>query len=125
MSAEQVEAAVAKMREAGQSEASIRQFSFAMERVLSGAETMIPSSELEPAPDVPLLESLPSVDAASVLERLAVVKLNGGLATSMGLQQPKSLLEARDGRSFLEIVVGQTLALRRRYGARLPLILMN
>jgi UTP--glucose-1-phosphate uridylyltransferase len=125
MAAEPVEAAAEKMREAGQSEASIRQFGFAMERVLSGAETMIPSSELEPAPDVPALDSLPDVDAAAVLERLAVIKLNGGLATSMGLQQPKSLLEARDGKTFLEIIVGQTLALRHRHGVRLPLILMN
>ena len=75
---------------------------------------MIPSSELEPAPDVPALDELPDADAAAVLERLAVIKLNGGLATSMGLQEPKSLLEARDGKTFLEIIVGQTLALRRR-----------
>jgi UTP--glucose-1-phosphate uridylyltransferase len=125
MAAEQVLAAAEKMREAGQSEAAIRQFGSALARVLSGAQTMIPSAELEPASDVPALESLASVDAASVLERLAVIKLNGGLATSMGLQQPKSLLEARDGRTFLEIIVGQTLALRRRHGVRLPLIMMN
>ncbi|HWE60045.1 MAG TPA: UTP--glucose-1-phosphate uridylyltransferase [Solirubrobacteraceae bacterium] len=125
MAAEEVLAAAEKMREAGQSEAAIRQFGSALARVLSGAQTMIPSAELEPAPDVPALESLASVDAASVLERLAVIKLNGGLATSMGLQQPKSLLEARDGRTFLEIIVGQTLALRRRHGVRLPLIMMN
>ena len=125
MTSEQVAAATAKMREAGQSEASVRQFGFALERVLSGAATMIASSELEPAPDVPSLESLPPVDAASVLERVAVIRLNGGLATTMGLQQPKSLLEARDGKTFLEIIVGQTLALRRRYGVRLPLILMD
>ncbi len=54
-----------------------------------------------------------------------MIKLNGGLATTMGLQQPKSLVEARDGRSFLEIIVGQMLALRRSSGARLPLLLMN
>ncbi len=125
MAADQIAVATEKMREAGQSEASIRQFAFAMERVLSGAQTMIPSAELEPAQDVPLLATLPSVDAVSALERLAVIKLNGGLATSMGLQQPKSLLEARDGKTFLEIIIGQTLALRRRYGVRLPLILMN
>ena len=67
-----------------------------------------------------MLDELPAVDPAMVLERLAVIRLNGGLATSMGLQEPKSLLEARDGRSFLQIIVGQTLALRRRYGVRLP-----
>jgi UTP--glucose-1-phosphate uridylyltransferase len=43
----------------------------------------------------------------------------------MGLRSPKSLVEARDGRSFLEIIVGQTLALRRRHGVRLPLVLMD
>ena len=54
-----------------------------------------------------------------------MIKLNGGLATTMGLQEPKSLVQARDGRSFLEIIIGQTLALRARYGVRLPLVLMN
>ena len=43
----------------------------------------------------------------------------------MGLQQPKSLIEARDGRSFLDIIIGQTLALRRRHGVELPLVLMD
>jgi UTP--glucose-1-phosphate uridylyltransferase len=125
MPADPATAAAERMREAGQSEASIRSFTSALERVRSGAQTLIPSSELEPAPEVPLLEELPGEDGASALDQLAVIKLNGGLATSMGLQQPKSLLEAREGRSFLEIIVGQMLALRRRYEVRLPLILMN
>ena len=56
---------------------------------------------------------------------MVVIKLNGGLATTMGLQEPKSLVQARDGRSFLDIIIGQTLALRPRYGVRLPLVLMN
>ncbi len=43
----------------------------------------------------------------------------------MGLRSPKSLVEAREGHSFLDIIIGQTLALRKRYGVRLPLILMN
>jgi UTP--glucose-1-phosphate uridylyltransferase len=54
-----------------------------------------------------------------------LVKLNGGLATSMGLQQPKSLMEARDGRTFLDIIVGQTLHMRARHGVGLPLVLMD
>ena len=63
--------------------------------------------------------------AKAALAATAVVKLNGGLATSMGLRSPKSLIEARAGRSFLDIIIGNTLALRRRYGVRLPLVLMN
>jgi UTP--glucose-1-phosphate uridylyltransferase len=125
MTDEVVLAASEKMRNAGQSEAAIRAFASAIERVRGGAATMIPSSELEPAPDVPAFEQLPEVDPGPALERLAVLKLNGGLATSMGLRQPKSLLQAREGRTFLQLIVGQTLALRRRHGVRLPLILMN
>jgi UTP--glucose-1-phosphate uridylyltransferase len=88
---------------------------------------MLPSSELEPAGEVPALEDLSADEDAvhDALERLAVVKLNGGLATTMGLRSPKSLVEARDGHSFLDIIVGQTLALRRRHGVQLPLILMD
>ena len=86
---------------------------------------MLSSDELEPAPEAPSLELLPAADPALALEPVAVIRLNGGLATTMGLSQPKSLMEARDGRSFLSIIIGQTLALRRRYGARLPLVLMD
>ena len=54
-----------------------------------------------------------------------VIELNGGLGTSMGMTRAKSLIEAKDGLTFLDIVVGQVLALRERYGARVPLVLMN
>jgi UTP--glucose-1-phosphate uridylyltransferase len=43
----------------------------------------------------------------------------------MGLRSPKSLVQAREGRSFLDIIIGQTLALRRRYDVALPLLLMD
>ena len=113
------------MREAGQPEEAIRGFASAYERLESGESAMLPSAELEPAGDVTALDELPDADAADALGRVAVIKLNGGLATSMGLRSPKSLVEAREGRSFLDIIVGQTLALRRRYCVRLPLVLMN
>jgi UTP--glucose-1-phosphate uridylyltransferase len=125
MTTDAVAAAIRKMKAADQNQAAINQFVSALTRVQEGVATMIASSELEPAPDVPKLEDLPHVDPVAALERVAVIKLNGGLATSMGLQQPKSLLEARDDRSFLEIIIGQTLALRQRYGLGLPLLLMN
>ena len=118
-------AALDKMREAGQTDAAIRAFSSALRRVSGGAETLIPSAELEPARGVPALAELPEADPGEALEAVALIKLNGGLATSMGLNQPKSLVEARDGKSFLEIIVAQTLALRRRHGVRLPLVLMD
>ena len=119
-----LEQAEAKMREAGQPEEAIRAFANAYRRLESGDEAMLPSADLEPAGDVPTLEALPEVNGHA-LDRVAVIKLNGGLATSMGLRSPKSLIEARAGRSFLDIIIGNTLALRRRYSVRLPLVLMN
>ena len=114
-----------KMRAAGAHEEAIRAFQSAYRRLISGDEALLPTAELEPAGDVPQFESLPDADPAQALERVVVIKLNGGLATSMGLQQPKSLVEAREGRSFLDIIAAQTLALRERHGVRLPLVLMN
>ena len=93
-----LEAAEQKMREAGQPDEAIRSFASAYERLVGGESAMLPSAELEPAGDVDRLEELPDVDAGEVLDRVAVIKLNGGLATTMGLRSPKSLLEAREGR---------------------------
>jgi UTP--glucose-1-phosphate uridylyltransferase len=119
--------AAAKMRAAGQSEDAIASFCSALSRLLGDEQTLLPSAELEPVPDVPRLDELPPADdeAAAALAQVAVIKLNGGLATSMGLHEPKSLLEAREGKTFLDVIAGQTLELRRRYNARLPLVLMN
>ena len=124
MSEDGLHAAEAKMRDAGQPEEAIRNFASAYRRLESGESAMLPSAELEPAGDVPALDGLPDADGGA-LGRVAVIKLNGGLATTMGLRSPKSLVEARDGRSFLDIIIGNTLALRRRYDVRLPLVLMN
>jgi UTP--glucose-1-phosphate uridylyltransferase len=125
MSEDPRQAAETKMREAGAHAEAIRAFLSAFDRLESGESALLPSSELEPAGDVPGLEELQAGDEAAALEHLAIIKLNGGLATTMGLRSPKSLVEARDGRSFLDIIVGQTIALRARHDVRLPLILMN
>ena len=64
---------------------------------------LLPSEALEPLPDLPRLDELPEPppgQARDVLDRLVVVKLNGGLGTSMGLSGPKSLLEIKPARAF-------------------------
>jgi UTP--glucose-1-phosphate uridylyltransferase len=89
---------------------------------------LLPGEDLEPVADLPRLEELPEPppgQAREVLGWLAVIKLNGGLGTSMGLSGPKSLLEVKPGTSFLDVLARQVLALRERHGARLPLVLMN
>jgi UTP--glucose-1-phosphate uridylyltransferase len=89
---------------------------------------LLPSEVLEPLTDLPCLDKLPeptSDQARDVLDRLVIVKLNGGLGTSMGLSGPKSLLEIKPGANFLDVLARQILALRERHGVRLPLLLMN
>lgn len=125
MSGDGLKAAEQKMREDHQPEEAIRGFRSAYERLMAGESALIPTAEIEPVREVPKLGDLDQGDAGAGLDAFAIVKLNGGLATSMGLQKPKSLLEAKDGHSFLEIIVAQTLALRRRYQVGLPLVLMN
>jgi UTP--glucose-1-phosphate uridylyltransferase len=125
VNADGLDAAERKMKAAGQPEEAIRNFRDAGERLVSGQSVLLPSADLEPARDVPTLAELPSADEAAALQRFALIKLNGGLATTMGLRSPKSLLPAREGRSFLDIIIGQTMSLRDRYGVGLPLILMN
>src|SRR5919199_4782919 len=77
--------------------------------------------------DVPDADELPEADeeAGGALDRAVIVKLNGGLGTSMGMTGPKSLVEVKDGLTFLDVIVRQVLGLRERTGARLPLVLMN
>jgi UTP--glucose-1-phosphate uridylyltransferase len=89
---------------------------------------LLPGKDLEPLADLPRLDELPSPspgEARDVLDRLVIVKLNGGLGTSMGLDGPKSTLEVKPGANFLDVLARQVLALRERHGARLPLVLMN
>jgi UTP--glucose-1-phosphate uridylyltransferase len=125
MNDDALRAAEEKMRAAGHDDESIRSFRSAFERMERGEAAVIRSEELEPAGGVPALGELGECADAAALDRFATIKLNGGLATTMGLQEPKSLLQAREGQSFLEVIIGQTLAVRERFGVRLPLVLMN
>ncbi|KAG7316027.1 hypothetical protein KOW79_020893 [Hemibagrus wyckioides] len=69
-------------------------------------------------------KQLPEGVAAS-LNKLAVVKLNGGLGTSMGCKGPKSLISVRSENTFLDLTVKQIEHLNKTYNADVPLVLMN
>ncbi|XP_055334550.1 UTP--glucose-1-phosphate uridylyltransferase-like [Paramacrobiotus metropolitanus] len=62
---------------------------------------------------------------ANMLSRLVVVKLNGGLGTSMGCTGPKSLIQVRNDLTFLDMTIHQIESLNLTYGVDVPLILMN
>lgn len=59
------------------------------------------------------------------LEKLAVLKLNGGLGTSMGCVGPKLVIEVREGNTFLDLSVRQIEHLNRTHDTDVPLLLMN
>jgi UTP--glucose-1-phosphate uridylyltransferase len=122
-----LEASVEKMRRDGVPEAAVETFAYYYRRLAEGETGLLPESEIEPVEDVADAEELPKVDEAGreALDRTVVIKLNGGLGTSMGMTGAKSLIEAKDGLSFLDIIARQVLEDRRRMGARLPLVLMN
>ena len=99
-----------------------------LQQLGEGPSGDLPGTVLEPLADLPRLEELPEPSPGQgreALGQLVVVKLNGGLGTSMGLWGAKSLLEVKPGISFLDVLAQQVLALRERHGVRLPLVLMN
>jgi UTP--glucose-1-phosphate uridylyltransferase len=124
---DQLDASVRKMRADGVSDVATATFTHYFERLRAGDAGCLAESEIEPVDELPDADELAEDErrAREALDRTVVLKLNGGLGTSMGMNGPKSLLEVKDGLTFLDVVVRQILDLRRRSGARLPLVLMN
>jgi UTP--glucose-1-phosphate uridylyltransferase len=127
VSAEGLRASEEKMRAAGVPDVAIATFRHYYEQLAEGASGLVPESEIEPVDVVPDFDALddPGDGAREALDRTVVIKLNGGLGTSMGMTQAKSLLPVKDGLSFLDVIARQVLELRRRHHARVPLLLMN
>ena len=126
MSADGLRAARKKMADAGVDPVAIEVFAHYYRQLEHGETGMIPEESIEPLE----MESLsgievPADDAAEAVRRTAVIKLNGGLGTSMGMDRAKSLLCVRRGLSFLDVIARQVLHLRQEYGATLPLVFMN
>jgi UTP--glucose-1-phosphate uridylyltransferase len=119
-----VSAATDKMRREGLPEIAVDTFAHYEELLRQGEQGTLPESELEPLDHVHSADELPEPDE-SALERAVVLKLNGGLGTSMGMTKAKSLLDVKDGLTFLDIIARQVLHLRERYGAQIPLLLMD
>jgi UTP--glucose-1-phosphate uridylyltransferase len=119
-----VSAATEKMRREGLPEIAIDTFEHYEERLRRGEQGMLPEGELEPLTDVPSSDELPETDG-SALDQVVVLKLNGGLGTSMGMTKAKSLVEVKDGHTFLDVIARQVLHLREQHDAAIPLLLMN
>ena len=112
----------AKMQSAGVGPPTITAFLGARRQVMAGERGMLPESALEPVWSVPRLETLSESgeNHALWLTELAVVKLNGGLGTGMGLERTKSLIVVKGQDRFLDFVARQILHLRKTTGRNVP-----
>ncbi len=121
-----LEIARAKMVDAGVDPVAIETFAHYFRLLEHGETGLIAESSIEPV-DIEKLADVEVPDdlAAEALRRTAIIKLNGGLGTSMGMDRAKSLLCVRRGLSFLDIIARQVLHLRKKYDAPLPLLFMN
>jgi UTP--glucose-1-phosphate uridylyltransferase len=124
MSAEGLQASVEKMRRDGVPDAAIATFEHYYRQLEGGESGLVPEDAIEPVRELPDADALPEA-AGAPLDQAVVIKLNGGLGTSMGMSRAKSLLEVKDGLSFLDVIARQVLVQREASGARIPLVLMN
>jgi UTP--glucose-1-phosphate uridylyltransferase len=116
-----------KMREAGLPDVAVRSFRAAFEALVAGETGLLSQRELEPVDAVADAESLGDLHGAGLeaLARIVVIKLNGGLGTSMGMTRAKSLVHVKDGLSFLDVIARQIARLHERHGVTVPLVLMD
>ncbi|GMT17580.1 hypothetical protein PFISCL1PPCAC_8877, partial [Pristionchus fissidentatus] len=94
------------------------------------AKTHVDWSKIQPLPENAIrpYSQLPNYDKASIaamLNKLVVVKLNGGLGTSMGCKGPKSVISVRNDLTFLDLTMQQIQTLNKTYDVDVPLVLMN
>ena len=123
-------AARQKMIDAGVAAPAIEVFSRFYELLESGATGVIREDTIEPLLDPPMLADvdITEAEAREAIGKTVIIKLNGGLGTSMGLDAAKSLLPVRNGKNFLDITVDQvrharrarSYTLRQRIGVHQP-----
>ena len=118
-----------KMRANGAPETAIESFARMYRQRVQGVPSTIAEADLFPvSPDsIPNLLELDryAEEGRTALAKTAIIKLNGGLGTTLGLDKPKSLIEVKNGLTFLDITIRQVAHLRNSLGITMPLVLMN
>jgi len=116
------------MEAAEVSEAAILAFERNYQALLRDESGMISEQAIEPCENVPSFDEVTKGGegfSPELLAQTVVIKLNGGLGTSMGLQKVKSLLSVKDDTTFLDVIAQQILYLREETGAKVRFLLMN
>jgi UTP--glucose-1-phosphate uridylyltransferase len=87
-------------------------FTYYYKKIVSGETGLVSDRDIRPiasneVQDATHLEGYAEA-GRNALKNAVMIKLNGGLGTSMGLTRAKSLLEVKNGKTFLEIILKQT-----------------
>ncbi len=95
------------------------------EKMIKKEKGLIPETGIQPVDTLTDFASLDSGRHEETgrrhLHKTVAIKLNGGLGTSMGMNQPKALLKVKSFFSFLDIVVSQS----RKMDPAVPVVFMN
>ncbi len=111
-----------RMRAEGLPEIVINTFEHYYNQLAAGETGIIPEAEIQPIAELPETEGFGDDLVAAGQEALPqtiLLKLNGGLGTSMGLEKAKSLLTIKNGLTFLDIIAKQAIH------SKIPLVLMD
>ena len=102
---------ISKMASAGLHPVVIDTFTYYYKKVVTGETGLISDRDIKPvsADEIEDADNIKKyADAGKrALKNAVMIKLNGGLGTSMGLTGAKSLLEIKNGKTFLEIIFKQ------------------
>lgn len=107
------------------SQSAISAFESSFNALVSGETGMILESTISPAPELVDADSIDLTPDISLLDKTVVLKLNGGLGTGMGLDKAKSLLEVKNGETFLDLTAKQVMKMRKDFGCHVKFMLMN
>ena len=116
---------VKKMKKAGLNDTVIKSFSYYYNLVLTGETGKIPEESINPPSKKNILSYEAIKNNYPKPDDLVIIKLNGGLGTSMGLNKAKSLLPVKNGYTFLDIIANQILQIRKETNTDLPLLFMD
>ena len=99
-------------------------------KFVQGSGPSVSWDNIEPLPqdavrDYASLQNPEKPKIKELLSKLVVIKLNGGLGTSMGCIGPKSVIPVRNDLTFLDLTVAQIEFLNKEYDSDVPLVLMN
>ena len=95
---------ILKMRENNVKESAQKVFLYNYNKLISEYSTIISENSIDSLHSVNSLESLNIKSQPDFINKTVIIKLNGGLGTSMGLDKAKSLIKIKKDYTFIDIM---------------------